>query len=224
MKHHVLTKTVALLLCALFLLGAVGSAAGILVMAEMNLYSRSYQDAWDENVEQWADGLAYNVGHRYASGALGGCNTQFLDQELGTGGYYDVFDMSRVGYAVKDAQGEVLQRQPLDPGTTPEYTFTFPFRGSYMRLVEEMTQQEWEQQQMALRSRPSSMVDRRVLWASRCAIPCTPRSRPLWLILWQKNSPYFPAVAATSTVPTSPPFPWAPAKAAWRFPWPGARP
>ena len=149
MKHHVLTKTVALLLCALFLLGAVGSAAGILVMAEMNLYSRSFQDAWDENVEQWADGLAYNVGHRYASGALGGCNTQFLDQEVGTNGYYDVFDMSRVGYAVKDADGEVLQRQPLDPGTTPEYSFTFPFRGSYMRLVEEMTQQEWEQQQMA---------------------------------------------------------------------------
>ena len=154
MKNHIIFKFIAVLLCAVFLLGTVGGACGILILTEQDLYNRSYQDAWDENVEQWADGLAYNVGHRYASSALGGCNTQFLDQELGTSGYYDVFDMSRVGYAVKDAQGEVIQRQPLDPGTTPEYSFTFPFRGSYMRLVEEMTRQEWEQRQIAANETP----------------------------------------------------------------------
>ena len=107
MKHHILTKTIALLLCALFLLGAVGSAAGILVLAEMDLYNRSYQDAWDEMVEQWADGLAYNIGYRYASGALGGCKTQLLDQEL----IVTVSDVS--GDGVIDSNDAVLIRQYL---------------------------------------------------------------------------------------------------------------
>ena len=158
MKHHVLTKTVALLLCALVLLGAVGSATGILVLAEQDLYSRSFQDAYDENVESWANGLAYNIGVRYASGALGGCNTQLLDNQLGAGGYYDVFDMSRVGYVVKDAQDEVVQRQSLDPGTTAEYTFTFPVGGRYLRLVEEIPVEEWERRQNAANETPFQYI------------------------------------------------------------------
>ena len=126
MKNHIVFKFIAVLLCAVFLLGTVGGACGILILTEQDLYNRSFEDAYDEMVENWADGLAYNIGIRYASGALGGCNTQLLDQEYGGYGYYDVFDMSKVGYQLTDETGEVLQRQVLDPGTTPRDTFSFP--------------------------------------------------------------------------------------------------
>ena len=36
-------------------------------MTELDLYRRSFQDAYDENVESWANGLAYTIGVRYAS-------------------------------------------------------------------------------------------------------------------------------------------------------------
>ena len=147
MKNHIIFKFIAVLLCAAFLLGAVGSGCGILLLAEQDMYNRSYEEVYDEMVESRADGLAYNVGIRYASGALGGCPTQLLDAYYGTGGYYDIFDMSKVGYTLKDTDGEVLQRQALDPGTTPEYTFSFPAGRQYLRLVEQMPYSQWQEMQ-----------------------------------------------------------------------------
>ena len=139
MKNHIVFKFVAILLCAVFLLGSVGGACGILILTEQDLYNRSFEDAYDEMIEGWADGLAYNIGIRYASGALGGCNTQMVAQEYGSYGYYDVFDMSKVGYQLMDETGEVLQQQMMDAGVTAKYTFSFPTGGRYMHLVEEMT-------------------------------------------------------------------------------------
>ena len=140
MKNNIVFKFLAIVLCAASLVAAVGSGAGMFLLTEMDLYNRTVEDAYDEMVENRADSLAYNMGIRYASGALGGCNTQLVDNHYYSG-YDAIFDMSKVSYVLTDSDGNILQEQMMDDA--PVYSFTFPVRGRYIRLVEEITEEEW---------------------------------------------------------------------------------
>ena len=126
MRYSVAMKFLAILLCAATLLCAVGSAVGMVAMAEQGLYDRSVEEAYEEYLEGVAGSYANAAAAVYASGTLGGADSQLIDERLGyRNWYYGYFDPDRVGYVLRDGEGTVLDSQELE-GYSARYTFTVP--------------------------------------------------------------------------------------------------
>ena len=83
MKYSLGLKFLAITLCALFLLGAIGSALGILLLADAGLYTRTIEDKRQEQYEQIAYELGYYHAQWYASETLGACPEPLLYHLLG---------------------------------------------------------------------------------------------------------------------------------------------
>ena len=102
MKNHIVFKFLAMILCAAFLLGAVGSGAGIILMTEMDLYNRTVDEAYEEQLESYALSYAMHVSEIYASQDLGNAGNSLVHS------YYDdpwlggVFYSNRIGYTIQD--------------------------------------------------------------------------------------------------------------------------
>ena len=147
MKNHIIIKFLAVLLCAASLLGAVGSGLGIFLMTEMDLYDKSVEQVYDEQVEHSGRNLAHQIGMHYASTQLGGTPVALLEQYFGyTDVLYDSgFDPSCVGYALKDGEGNVLDSRTLDGGEGYG-THTFAVTGQYMHFVDHVDKEEEQAQ------------------------------------------------------------------------------
>jgi len=143
MKNHIIFKFIAILLCAAALLGAVASGAGILVMTEGNLYQKTVEEAYAETLEDYARSYASNVAAEYATKELGGANDQFLHSYYGSFWSYDVFRPDKIGYILKDAEGQVLRDQSLGEEYPAEYSFSIRPYGNYMNILSEMTEAEY---------------------------------------------------------------------------------
>ena len=78
MKYHIIVKFTAIMLCALFLLGAVGSGFGILAFTELELYEKTVDQLYDETITELADAFAGQTATRYAGKTLGGCPETIL--------------------------------------------------------------------------------------------------------------------------------------------------
>ena len=72
MRNHIAFKCIAVLLCAVSLLGSIGSGLGILALTEMGLYSKTMDQFLDERIQGEGSYLARNIATRYASMELGG--------------------------------------------------------------------------------------------------------------------------------------------------------
>ena len=140
MKHSIVLKFLAVFLCAASLLGAVAGGVGIIAMTETGLYDRSFEEAYDEYVQIFAESKAQAIGLRYASMELGGCNTQLADTYYSASPY--PFDESRMGYAILDAQGNVVLEQKMDEYPA-KYQYEYPVGGSYIKVLSEMTSEEY---------------------------------------------------------------------------------
>ena len=145
MKNHIVFKFIAVFLCAASLLGAVASGVGMFAMTETGLYDRHVEDVYVEYLESDAYALASEAAVRYAAMNLGGCTTELADSYYGTYWYYNIFDWDRVGYEIQDAEGNVLQSSELEDGEEVEYEFTFPVSGQYLKVLNEMSAEEYEQ-------------------------------------------------------------------------------
>ncbi len=109
MKNHIAIKFLAILLAALSLLTAVGSAVGILVLTTAGLYDRTVAQMREEEMEAVRRDYAVNLVHRYASLNLGNLPEQYLDDYYGFLWQYDTFEMGRFCYAIRDAHGVIVE-------------------------------------------------------------------------------------------------------------------
>ena len=135
MKNSVFFKFLAILLCAASLMGIVGGAAGALVLAEGNLYNRTVDQMVEENLLSSAIIFADQTALGYASRELGGCPADM------TGQRYGVMPDCDYGYAILDAEGNVLEsRNPSLKETAQVYSL--PVTGQYMHLVSTETESQ----------------------------------------------------------------------------------
>ena len=109
MKHHIAIKFIAVLLAAAALLGAVGSAVGIVALAGNDLYSQSVDELYEANMEGTLRQFAVNLAHRYASLNLGGISSFYLDDYYGSYWLYNTFEYGAYFYTIKDEHGNIVE-------------------------------------------------------------------------------------------------------------------
>ena len=134
MKHSIVFKFLAIVLCAASLLGIVGGAAGTLALVEGNLYKKDVDQMLDERLQASASALAEQAALSYASRELGGCPEDMV-RRYGT-------DLNcEYGYSLLDAEGNVLTTVNPDLKNRAE-VYEIPVTGQYMHLVSVETETE----------------------------------------------------------------------------------
>ena len=135
MRNNIIFKFIAVLLCAAALLGAVGSAAGIIALTEADLYNRSVEEMREDELQIHGQMLAQQVALHYASTVLGGIPEQVWEDQYGTFTWPNYFfKMNRYGYVLKAEDGTVLESANVSHLESPS-VHTFPVTGQYMHLV-----------------------------------------------------------------------------------------
>lgn len=132
MKHSIVAKFIAIILCALFLLTAAGSGVGILVLTELELYEKTVDEVFSEALTDLSDVFAGQAATRYAGKTLGGCPEVIL-------GGYGIFNEGYYAYKLYDPEGNLVEQVDFetetDPDTVSRY-FKIPIPGwQYMKLV-----------------------------------------------------------------------------------------
>ena len=131
MKHNMFLKTLAILLCAVSLMGIVGGTAGALALVEKDLYNKTVDQVLEQRVQELAASAAQQLGSRYADQVLGGTPNE-ISRSFGNDLLSRSF--STYGYAILDAEGNVLLN--LNPERKTEAnTHSIPITGQYMHLV-----------------------------------------------------------------------------------------
>ena len=120
------------MLCALFLLSAVGSGFGILAFTELELYEKTVDQLYDETLTDLSDAFAGQTATRYASKTLGGCPEVML-------GGYGIFKEGYYSYILYDPEGNVVDQLdfPYDVNRdlTTRYYRTNVTGRQYMKLI-----------------------------------------------------------------------------------------
>ena len=139
MKHSFFMKAIAFLLCAVSLLGIVGSGLGIFFLTEGNLYNRTVDQMLEEQIHAQGQSMAQALASRYASANLGGTAVQLVENRFPL--YrYGILSGS-YGYAILDSEGTVLESAgQTDPDQTSVYRF--PVNGQYIHQVSLMSESE----------------------------------------------------------------------------------
>jgi len=142
LKYSAVFKFLAIILCAATLLGAVGSAAGLVCLTEMG--GKSVEEAYRDQLESQAIGYAQEVGGQLLSRNLGQAKEGILNQFYPgmTGNSY--FHWNRVGYVLRDPEGKVIQEQELFGDDPAVYAFDLPVYGEYLKVMSTMTQEEYD--------------------------------------------------------------------------------
>ena len=144
MKNHIIFKFLAVLLCAASLLGSVGSALGVFALTEGDLYDKTVEQVYEEQLTLQGQHFADQTAITYASLNLGGMPSVTVDQVLG---YHNYFREPHYGYRLLDAEGKELESRMPD-GLTISEPRRIPVSGSYLHLVEVTSiSQELEKQE-----------------------------------------------------------------------------
>ncbi len=133
MKYNIALKFIAIALCAAALLGMVVSGGGIFVLMEMNLYNKTVDEVVEERNQIDGENFARELALSYASRELGGCPQDMVDNFASTSWFYGNYNDQYWGYALKDAEGNVLESQNAEVEGAAAYTF--PVSGQYRYLV-----------------------------------------------------------------------------------------
>ena len=134
MRYSTVLKFIAVVLCAASLLGMVGSAAGIVALTELG--GKSVDGQYADQLDNQALNYALDAGRDFASRELGGAPSDLVDRHLTRGWESIYFDWTRVGYIIRDSNGNVVREQPVpdhNRGILREYTF--PVIGQYMKVL-----------------------------------------------------------------------------------------
>ena len=152
MKNHIAFKFLAVLLCAASLLGAVGSGLGVFALTEGDLYDKTVEQVYEEQVTMQGQEFAEQTARIYASLNLGGMPAVTVDQVLG---YHNYFREPYYGYRLLDAEGNELEsRMPIDQSRA--VARSFPVSGNYLHLVEVTSiSQELEKQEPVAEGYPN---------------------------------------------------------------------
>ncbi len=109
MKNSLIVKFVAVILCALMLLGAAGSGVGLLALGATGLMGeKSFQQLWDERSDDYTTRIAEAVASCWASGEYGEMPQEILDTRFQS--LLDSMEFSRdkVFYTITDESGKEL--------------------------------------------------------------------------------------------------------------------
>ena len=145
MKHHIIFKFIAIVLCAAMLMGAVGSGLGILALTQNGLYGRDVEEAYLDFVDTHANALAEEIAHRQISMNLGGANSRLVDDVFSNYWSNRFFDLDKVSYTVWDESGNALASHNSEPEERARHVFTYDASefGSYIRVLSETPEEEY---------------------------------------------------------------------------------
>ena len=146
MKYHIVIKFLAVALCAAFLLTALASGGGILLLASQGLYGSSVDTMLEWAEESALERYAQYVGSRYASMNLGGCPEEMiesLDGWMEEDFAQNQFRPGAVGYIIRDLEGNVVEDCGLESYSR---VVNFPFTDSYRQLLSLKTQEAYDKQ------------------------------------------------------------------------------
>ena len=145
MKNHIAIKFIAIVLCALCLLGAAGGAACIIGLSEMDLYNKTVDEYRTQQARDAARNYATQVAMSYSSKILGGCPEDLFRAYYGDVDWF-VRNYPNHAYAITDAQGKVLSSYNMDAAVNQGWlTYEFPVSGNYLHLVDAKSGQEAEE-------------------------------------------------------------------------------
>ena len=134
MRNSVVLKFIAIVLCAVCLLGTIASALGIFAMAEGNLYSKTVDALIDDQIQQTGAQIAHSYAARYASITLGGTPEVLADRLFP---YYSGA-LRSYAYVLKDADGNILESSSLEGFETAD-VYAFPVSGQYVHTTSLLT-------------------------------------------------------------------------------------
>ena len=148
MKNHIAIKFIAIILCALCLLGAVGGAACIIGLSEMDLYNKTVDEYRAQLVRDNARNYASEVALSYSSKILGGCPEDMFRAYYGDADWF-IRNYPNNAYTITDAEGKVLSSYNMDAAENSGWlSYTFPVSGNYMYLVDTKSVEEAEETQV----------------------------------------------------------------------------
>ena len=125
MRNHIIFKFLAVALCAAALLSAVAGGVGIFVMTESGLYEKNVDELYNEQLESYALNYAINRWEMYASQELGGAGEDLAESFYQNWYRYNIFRPDRLGFAIRDAEGNVVLEDSLAEGERVKYNYTF---------------------------------------------------------------------------------------------------
>lgn len=137
MKYHIAVKFIAIFLCAACLLGAVGSAAGMVVLSELDLYNNTVDEYLDKQFRDNAQEFARQVALYYASTELGGCPEELVSDHYSNRWWNSQYKNWEYGYTILDAEGNVVagRNTELRESGKDLTSYSFPVTGQYMYMV-----------------------------------------------------------------------------------------
>lgn len=137
MKYHIAVKFLAIFLCAACLLGAVGSAAGMIVLSEMDLYNNTVDEVLEKEIRDSGRNFAREAALYYASTELGGCPEGLVAQHYSNQWYNQFYSALDYGYVIRDAEGNMVAGSNVELAETGK-CYSFPVTGQYMYLVSQI--------------------------------------------------------------------------------------
>ena len=148
MKNHIAVKFIAIVLCALCLLGAVGGAACIIGLSEMDLYNKTVDEYRAGQERDNARNYASQVAMSYSSKILGGCPEDMFRVYYGDTDWF-IRSYPNHAYTVADSEGKVLSSYNMDAAQNQGWlTYEFPVSGNYLYLVDAKSGVETEEPQI----------------------------------------------------------------------------
>ena len=141
MKHNIVFKFIAVILCAASLLGAVACAFPVFALTENGLYDRTVGQARQEDLRRTGLEVAQEAAQLYSAQKLGGCSPELLEAYYGVTTYYIESGKVRflndrhAGYTLMDAEGNVLETGGSLTADQSSYTMTLPVTGKYLYMV-----------------------------------------------------------------------------------------
>ena len=166
MKYSIVTKFIAVTLCAAALLGICAGAGGVLVLTGCNLYSRTVEDLESEQIEDIGQSLSTAVALAYASKTLGGCSDSMVTERFpycynSSSGLVITAPAlvdGRYGYTLKDAEGNVLQEKNSELREEAQSILSFSPQGQYMYLLNAKPVQRETQPELDLDEPPQGEI------------------------------------------------------------------
>ena len=146
MKNHIAIKFIAIILCALFLLGAVGGVTCIVGLSEMDLYNKTVDEYRAQQARDAARNYATQVAMSYSSKILGGCPEDMFREYYGDADWF-IRNYPNNAYTITDAEGKVLSSYNMDAAENQGWlSYEFPVSGNYLYLVDAKSAQEAEEE------------------------------------------------------------------------------
>ena len=142
MKNHIAIKFIAIILCALCLLGAVGGIGCIIGLSEMDLYNKTVEEYRAGQEQDNARNYASQIAMSYSSKILGGCPEDLFREYYGDTDWF-IRNYPNNAYTISDAEGKVLSSYNMDAAENQGWLgYRFPVSGNYLYLVESIAADE----------------------------------------------------------------------------------